>query len=117
MDYTLHTFFGRNLKNMLEQRNMSQKEFAEAVGVSESTVTHWCKGVKVPKMSRVDVICKVLDCNRAELFSDDIIIEKITSNSDEMAKRLAYYRLLADYEGLDVKDLEKAVEFVKKMRK
>ena len=45
-----YTFNGAKLKMLLEQRNKEQKDLAEAVGVSEASVSNWCKGYKIPSL-------------------------------------------------------------------
>lgn len=58
----------RNIIKNLAKNNMTQAELAAAVGVSEATVSNWCKGVKMPRMQKFDAICNVLGCSRSDLF-------------------------------------------------
>lgn len=41
----------KNLKDILEDNDMTQKAFAEKIGVTESTVSNWVTGKTEPSMS------------------------------------------------------------------
>lgn len=62
--------FAHNLSVYLALRNHSQKELAKYVGVSETTVTNWVKGYKMPRMDKIDKICHFLTINRDNLLSE-----------------------------------------------
>lgn len=48
--------FSGNLVRYLESRNMSQNELAKYLGVSPTSVNNWCRGLKSPRMDKVDKI-------------------------------------------------------------
>ena len=60
----------KNIMKYLELRNKSQAELAEYIGVTQATVSNWCNGLKMPRMSKIDMICKFLDINRSDLMND-----------------------------------------------
>lgn len=60
--------FGQNLKNMLEDQWMSQKELAEETGISEATISYYANGERMPSMKNVINIAYVLDCDLNELI-------------------------------------------------
>lgn len=49
-------------------KNLTQAEFAEAVGVGVRTVQNWEAGVSSPRADMMPAICDVLECR-----IDDII--------------------------------------------
>lgn len=51
--------FGAWLASQIKLRGMNQREFAERMGVSQSTVSRWIKG-RVPDGSFIDLIADVL---------------------------------------------------------
>lgn len=65
-----NSIFSKQLKRYLAANGLSQMEFAEKLGVSTSTVSSWCTGVKCPRMDKVDKMCEILHCRRAELIAD-----------------------------------------------
>lgn len=60
----------KNIMKYLELRNKSQAELAEYIGVTQATVSNWCNGLKMPRMSKIDMICKFLEINRSDLMND-----------------------------------------------
>lgn len=58
-----------HLKALLADKNMTQKELAEATGIRPPTISAICVGsVKQFPMSALDKICAVLDCQPGELL-------------------------------------------------
>lgn len=49
------------LKAARINRNLSQKEAAKALKVSNKTLWNWEKGLSVPKADKIDAICELYD--------------------------------------------------------
>jgi len=49
------------LKELLKEKGLKQKWFADKVGVSEVTVSNWVKGKSYPKEEHLRRISEVLD--------------------------------------------------------
>ncbi len=87
--------FARNLSSYLELRKKTQKELADYLGVSGTTVTNWVRGYKMPRMDKIDKICSFLTIGRNSLLSDsvrmqDAIKEKsfqLSSNEKTIIKK------------------------------
>lgn len=62
--------FANNLMHQLESHKISQAELARHLNISTAAVNTWCKGIKLPKMGRVDQICAFLDINRSDLMEE-----------------------------------------------
>ena len=45
----------------LKQNKMSQKDFSEATGISQSTISEWKSKRTNPTSEKIMIICKVLD--------------------------------------------------------
>lgn len=60
-----------NLVHQMSIHNCTQLELAQYMGVSQATVSNWCKGVKLPRMSKVDKICDFFHINRSDLLVDN----------------------------------------------
>lgn len=67
--------FGDNLKDMLEYSKMTQRELADAAGLSESSVSDYIHKKKLPGVRALVNIAYVMDCTMDELidFGDRII--------------------------------------------
>jgi transcriptional regulator with XRE-family HTH domain len=53
--------FKEKLRELRMAKGLSQKAFADAVGVSQVAVTHWEHGGKIPSLKWAQAICKALD--------------------------------------------------------
>lgn len=70
----------------LEIHDKTQAELAKYVGVSTAAVNQWCKGIKVPRMDKVDKICKFLLIKRS-----DLIEEHTLDKEQALAERTSLY--------------------------
>ena len=66
----INTQFSKNLRFFLEKNNLTQLEFSKKMNVSTATVSNWCKGIKSPRMDKVDLMCKIFNCRRSDLIED-----------------------------------------------
>ena len=60
-----------NLVYYLHLKNITQKQLAEKLNVSQSAVTNWIKGKNSPDIDMVARICALLDISVNELFCKD----------------------------------------------
>ena len=49
---------------------MSQSELASRLSVSPQSVTNWCKGIKSPRMDKIDAMCKFFNIKRSDLMEE-----------------------------------------------
>jgi transcriptional regulator with XRE-family HTH domain len=90
---------GGRIKMFREERGFSQKEFAEAIGQSNTTVSNWERGLTRPDVDMLVKICEVL-----AVAADDILDIQITSgNITEHEKKvvLAYRKKAKFQEAID----------------
>jgi transcriptional regulator with XRE-family HTH domain len=66
--------FAGNLRDMLIDANMSQRELADASGLAESTISSYINKQKIPSLKAIINISYALDCDVTELidFGDTI---------------------------------------------
>ena len=65
----LNFIIAKNISKYLEIQSKTQTDLAEYIGVSQATVSNWCKGIKMPRMSKIDMICKFFSIERSELMN------------------------------------------------
>lgn len=53
----------------LEEKGISQKEFAERTGISQSTISDWRRKGTNPSADKILIICEVLDISPYELLA------------------------------------------------
>lgn len=62
--------FSKNLNHYLRLNSKSQLDLAKHLGVSTSAVSAWCRGVKTPRMDKVDAMCEYFHIKRSDLMED-----------------------------------------------
>lgn len=67
--------FSSNLSSMLFEANMSQKELAEASGLSEAAVSQYLTGQRTPDLRAINNIAYALDCDIDDIANFDDVIE------------------------------------------
>ena len=67
---TVRQLFAGNLDRMLRERGLTQRAFAQAIGISEPMVSKWVNGVNFPEDAVIDRICEYLKIAPVELFRD-----------------------------------------------
>ncbi|SFE61063.1 helix-turn-helix domain-containing protein [Peptostreptococcus sp. D1] len=72
---------GETIKKLRKQKNMTQLELAEALGVSDKAVSKWETGKGLPDISLIEPISKVLNISIIELLSGENITNKNRSSN------------------------------------
>jgi len=54
---------------LLEEKGMSQKDFSEKTGISQSTISDWKRKKTNPASDKIMIICDVLNISPYELLS------------------------------------------------
>ena len=68
MDYSKN--FCINLNYWLQARGLTQKDVMVDLGIPSSTMSNWCTGARVPKMSKVKMLADYLKIDVADLLED-----------------------------------------------
>lgn len=69
-DKAINDIISFNLNRLLEANGKNQADLAAYMKVSQATVSNWCKGIKSPRMDKLDKICIFLNCTRTDLLED-----------------------------------------------
>ncbi len=70
---------------LLEKKGMSQKEFSERTGISQSTISDWKQKKTNPSANKIMKICQVLHVTPYELLAE----EDLGQHEDAAEKRMA----------------------------
>ncbi len=65
-----NVLFAKNLNHYLQLNDRTQLDLANHLGVSTSAVSAWCRGAKIPRMDKVDAMCKYFGIRRSDLMED-----------------------------------------------
>ena len=103
--------FSKNLRYYLDINDKTQADLAKYLGVSTAAVNTWCKGLKNPRMDKVDAICTYFNIKRSDLMEDKSDAERSESYYlNEDAKDMAQFL----YDNPEYKVLFDATRKVKK---
>ena len=64
---------GRLIERMRREKNMTQAELADAVGVSKQAVSNWERGKRLPDVSLIESLSETLGVRAAELIKGERI--------------------------------------------
>lgn len=118
--------FAKNLRHYLDRENKTQKEVADAIGVSPQTFNTWLQMVALPRMGKVQALADYFGINKSDLLEEKGTQEEDNSYYiDEDAKELAQflfknpeYRVLFDAaKDVSADDLEMVKTIIDKFRK
>ncbi len=81
---------GKKIKQLRENIGLNQKEFSEKIGVSNSRVSNWEKGINRPDVDLLYQICKVLKVSADELLelNNDVSLNAQEQNLITQYKKL-----------------------------
>ena len=69
--------FGERLASIIKEKRISQKELANAVGVTEAALSHYIKGDRIPRSCTLAKIAELLGT------TSDFLMNGIASNVQE----------------------------------
>ena len=69
-DYEINNIIENKISSFLDRYGKTQNYLAEYMGVSQATVSNWCKGVKLPRMDKIDRICDFFNVSRTQLMEN-----------------------------------------------
>lgn len=103
----------------LEEKGMSQIEFARKTGISQSTISDWRRKGTNPSTDKIMTICEVLQVSPTELLTG------VSSNWENMSEEADYavfhkgskeYRLIESYKELDSDGKNRVEGYVKALK-
>ena len=56
------------IEHMRKQRNMTQSELAQLLGVSQANISQWETGEAMPRADKVRELAKILKCSIDDLY-------------------------------------------------
>ena len=120
----LNKVIATNIVRLLDQKNRTQQELAEYVGVSQAAVSSWCSGAKTPRMNKIDKICEFLDVNRSAILGTGVITPEKCHHLNPETKQIAQsiyddpdlHALFDAARGNNPDNLKLAAEMLKRMK-
>lgn len=116
--------FSKNLRYYFDLSGMTQAEFAKKLGVGTTSIYNWLSGVKIPRMDKVDLMCKILVIHREDLITDNMARkEEIASFigelqlGNEMNYKNRFISALLQLDDKEWKVIEKFMEILVAIKK
>lgn len=112
----INDIFRENLIYYLNKQGKSQKDLADYLDISTAMANYYTNGKNVPRMDKVDKICKFFGIERTDLLEprtpktiDDLNLTGI--------ERIAASHRDDEFTEEDLEDIQKYIDFVKAKRK
>lgn len=92
---------GNRIRQYREKKKLTQKQLADTIGVSNSRVSNWEKGINRPDADIIADICRALDVSPSVLLDVRLSTDEL---NDKERKIIKAYRVKSD--------LQKAVDIL-----
>lgn len=90
---------GRRISDLLIEKDKTQKDLAEAIGVSKATVSSWTNGTRIPRMDKIKAMTDYFGCTRSDILGD-FVIERTPRDEDIQRNMMAVLEAYAKkYQG------------------
>ena len=76
-----------NLRKIMIERDKTQADVARDLKISKATLSSWMNGTRVPRMEKIDMLCKYFGVSRAEIM--ELQSEQNQYYTDARTARLA----------------------------
>ena len=88
---------GKFIAEMRRQNNLTQRQLAEQVGVSDKTVSKWETGRSMPDNAILLDVCLILNISVNELlsgekFTEECYVDKAEKNMVELVRESEYHK-------------------------
>ena len=92
----------KNLKRIAYERGKEQCDIVKDLGINQATVSSWFTGKRVPRMSKIDLLCEYFNCKRSDIMEEHadetaVIVPQIIIDvlaSDKAARLVEYAEML-----------------------
>lgn len=116
----INAVIAKNIQDCMNERNLSQKELANALGVSQASISNWCQGIKMPRMDKIDRICDFFGIKRSYLLCDHKFDKNSTPYKDAIQtlidERPELEELFAALENATPEAVSQAVKILKALQ-
>ncbi len=62
--------FSKKLKYYMKLNNKTQADLINDLGVSSSTISNWCTGLKLPRMGKIQMLADYFHINKSDLIEE-----------------------------------------------
>lgn len=99
----INRIFSKNLRKLLQEKNATQLQLAEFIGVSNTTINNYVKGYNMPRMNKVDDIAKFFGVSREDLITTKL--NESFKSPEEAIEFLFEQKIIAANTGINIDDM------------
>lgn len=112
---------GKNLRRIMYEREVSQTKLAHDLGLTKSTVSSWMNGYRTPRMDKIDMLCRYLNCKRSDLMEPHekghyYIVNETQQIAQSIYDNPDLHALFDAARGSNPDNLKLAAEMLKRMK-
>ena len=103
---------------LLKERGMTQKEFSQATGIAQGSISDWKKKKTNPVSDKIMIICEVLNVSPEELLSGTDSANKRSNPTDYIVvdKNSELGEFLVEFQNTDSKNRERLLGYFKALQ-
>lgn len=109
--------FAKNLNKYLQEKNLTQKEVADAIGVSQQSMNYWAMGRNLPRMDKIQLLAEYLNVRYTDLITDDPMEETLEEAFDRRPDMRVLFSVAKDCTPEEIKFTIKMLETFKMNKK
>ena len=108
----------RNLRLLMYQKGITQAQMSRELEIGKTTLSSWMNGQRMPRMDKIDILCRYLNCMRSDLMDEKREKRTETTFTQEEMMLIVQYRMLnAEGRARVRDDMENYLELPKYTRK
>ena len=82
----------KNLRRIMYEHGKTQAEVAKDLNISKATLSSWMNGTRIPRISKVDLLCHYFNVKRSDIMEDhDELDEDAVYYLDDEAREMAEF--------------------------
>ena len=74
--------FAKNLKFFMDQNGKSQMDLVNDLHLSQSTVSNWCTGLKLPRMNKIQMLADYFGIEKSDLLESKDTSTHLSANDE-----------------------------------
>ncbi len=86
--------------NIMKEKGMSQKEFADRTGISQSTISDWKRKKTNPAADKIIIICETFDMSADELLTGTKNYSRPLNDYEMISTKSEEYNMLQTFRAL-----------------
>ena len=98
----------QNLKRLAYESGKTQAEISRELKINKSSLSMWMNGERIPRMSKIDMLCNYFGVNRSDIMDEKQPISSISSYyplTEDEKMVLLRYRLADEVTRSNIKKL------------